>query len=139
METALLQMCASNVLRFYNIFLYLYVFISHLFVFTFRCKPGWKGSNCSQCIPHESCVHATCNRAYQCICKKGWGGRYCHLGNGVFLFVHIDIVLWSVLATTEFIFDVNSAYFYFYFISTTFCLCVIRMSLRSSNVMFVPQ
>uniref|UniRef100_A0A3P8TSF4 Protein delta homolog 1 n=1 Tax=Amphiprion percula TaxID=161767 RepID=A0A3P8TSF4_AMPPE len=42
-----------------------------------RCKPGWQGDNCDQCVPFPGCLHGTCEKAWQCICKEGWVGSLC--------------------------------------------------------------
>ncbi|XP_044231956.1 protein delta homolog 1 isoform X1 [Thunnus albacares] len=42
-----------------------------------RCKPGWQGDNCDQCVPFPGCLHGTCEKAWQCICEEGWVGSLC--------------------------------------------------------------
>uniref|UniRef100_A0A3Q3LC58 Protein delta homolog 1 n=1 Tax=Mastacembelus armatus TaxID=205130 RepID=A0A3Q3LC58_9TELE len=42
-----------------------------------RCKPGWQGDNCNQCVTFPGCVHGTCEKAWQCICREGWVGSLC--------------------------------------------------------------
>uniref|UniRef100_A0A3B4V026 Delta like non-canonical Notch ligand 1 n=1 Tax=Seriola dumerili TaxID=41447 RepID=A0A3B4V026_SERDU len=42
-----------------------------------RCKPGWQGDNCDQCLPFPGCLHGTCEKAWQCICEEGWVGSLC--------------------------------------------------------------
>ncbi|CAB1334897.1 unnamed protein product, partial [Coregonus sp. 'balchen'] len=39
-----------------------------------RCRPGWHGVTCKQCMPFPGCLHGTCEKAWQCICKEGWMG-----------------------------------------------------------------
>ena len=43
-----------------------------------RCMPGWKGELCNECMIYPSCEHGTCIHAWQCLCKKNWGGLACH-------------------------------------------------------------
>ncbi|XP_066497192.1 protein delta homolog 1 [Hoplias malabaricus] len=42
-----------------------------------RCRPGWQGAECKQCVPFPGCVHGTCQKAWQCVCKQGWAGSQC--------------------------------------------------------------
>ncbi|XP_018619627.1 protein delta homolog 1 isoform X1 [Scleropages formosus] len=42
-----------------------------------RCRPGWRGATCEQCVPSPACVHGTCVSAWQCICEAGWSGDNC--------------------------------------------------------------
>ncbi|XP_072545953.1 protein delta homolog 1 [Salminus brasiliensis] len=42
-----------------------------------RCRPGWIGATCEQCVPFPGCVHGTCEKAWQCICEQGWVGSQC--------------------------------------------------------------
>ena len=45
-----------------------------------RCKKGWRGENCDECIPSNGCnlEHGTCqDEPFECICKNGWIGPYC--------------------------------------------------------------
>ncbi|KAG7466452.1 hypothetical protein MATL_G00164940, partial [Megalops atlanticus] len=42
-----------------------------------RCKPGWQGATCNQCIPFPGCVHGSCEKAWQCNCEEGWVGSRC--------------------------------------------------------------
>lgn len=46
----------------------------------FRCKPGWQGQDCDQCVPFPGCLHGTCEKAWQCICSEGWMGSLCDRG-----------------------------------------------------------
>lgn len=43
------------------------------------CKPGYQGSTCSDCIPHQNCMNGYCHSPNQCICKPNWGGLFCDL------------------------------------------------------------
>lgn len=45
-----------------------------------RCHYGWQGLYCDKCIPHPGCVHGTCNKPWQCLCKTNWGGQLCDKG-----------------------------------------------------------
>uniref|UniRef100_A0A8C7PJN3 Delta like non-canonical Notch ligand 1 n=1 Tax=Oncorhynchus mykiss TaxID=8022 RepID=A0A8C7PJN3_ONCMY len=42
-----------------------------------RCKPGWQGVTCKQCMPFPGCLHGSCEKAWQCICEEGWMGSQC--------------------------------------------------------------
>ncbi|XP_008307716.1 protein delta homolog 1 [Cynoglossus semilaevis] len=42
-----------------------------------RCKPGWQGDNCDQCLRFPGCLHGTCEKAWQCVCDEGWVGSLC--------------------------------------------------------------
>ncbi|KAL0969610.1 hypothetical protein UPYG_G00229770 [Umbra pygmaea] len=42
-----------------------------------RCRPGWNGETCRQCLLFPGCVHGSCERAWQCICEEGWIGKQC--------------------------------------------------------------
>ncbi|MBN3314742.1 DLK1 protein, partial [Atractosteus spatula] len=44
---------------------------------TFRCRPGWRGQTCDQCVPYPGCLHGTCQKPWQCICEEGWVGSQC--------------------------------------------------------------
>lgn len=49
-------------------------------IYVFRCKVGWWGKNCEKCYPYPGCVNGTCNRPWECNCKKGFGGMLCDEG-----------------------------------------------------------
>ncbi|VEL42513.1 unnamed protein product [Protopolystoma xenopodis] len=52
---------------------------------------GWRGKDCSRCIPHPDCVQGVCSpkaggnettgslEPYTCLCLPGWGGVYCSI------------------------------------------------------------
>ncbi|CAN9502052.1 unnamed protein product [Ophioblennius macclurei] len=42
-----------------------------------RCKPGWRGENCEQCVTFPGCLHGRCEKAWQCMCEDGWVGSLC--------------------------------------------------------------
>ncbi|XP_010877825.2 LOW QUALITY PROTEIN: protein delta homolog 1 [Esox lucius] len=42
-----------------------------------RCRPGWRGVACGQCVLYPGCLHGTCEKAWQCICEEGWTGSLC--------------------------------------------------------------
>ncbi|XP_041359314.1 delta-like protein D [Gigantopelta aegis] len=46
-----------------------------------RCRLGWRGMNCQECIPFPSCLHGYCRDAWQCICHEGWSGSFCSVDN----------------------------------------------------------
>lgn len=45
-----------------------------------RCRAGWQGTLCDVCKRHPSCIHGTCQEAWQCTCDEGWGGLLCDQG-----------------------------------------------------------
>ena len=44
-----------------------------------RCRHGWEGEFCDQCIPAEGCQHGTCSEPFECNCDINWGGRHCEI------------------------------------------------------------
>uniref|UniRef100_A0A673LS16 Protein jagged-2 n=1 Tax=Sinocyclocheilus rhinocerous TaxID=307959 RepID=A0A673LS16_9TELE len=42
-----------------------------------RCKYGWQGLLCDECLPYPGCVHGTCVKPWTCTCEKNWGGLLC--------------------------------------------------------------
>ena len=46
--------------------------------FLFRCREGWQGANCDECMRYPGCVHGTCSAPFKCECKTGWGGLLCN-------------------------------------------------------------
>jgi len=43
-----------------------------------RCKPGWTGEDCSECMKAEPCVHGTCQKPFECNCDEGFFGTNCN-------------------------------------------------------------
>ncbi|KAG8504731.1 Delta-like protein 1 [Galemys pyrenaicus] len=43
-----------------------------------RCRVGWQGRYCDQCIRYPGCLHGTCQQPWQCTCQEGWGGLFCN-------------------------------------------------------------
>ena len=41
------------------------------------CRDGWKGENCTECVPYWNCQNGYCNKPYECICKPGFFGKDC--------------------------------------------------------------
>ena len=72
---------------------------------TFRCLMGWRGDNCDQCVTSAGCINGFCHLPYQCICRGGWRGELCDIGNqfflSVFLFWFLQTMLYHNLYTTE--------------------------------------
>ena len=56
---------------------------------TFRCLMGWRGNNCDQCVTSAGCMNGFCHLPYQCICRGGWRGELCDIGNQFFLSVFL--------------------------------------------------
>ncbi|XP_068110807.1 protein delta homolog 1 isoform X2 [Hyperolius riggenbachi] len=44
-----------------------------------RCRPGWRGQFCDQCVPFPGCLHGSCNKPWQCVCEDGWIGSHCNI------------------------------------------------------------
>uniref|UniRef100_A0A8C1HWH0 Delta like non-canonical Notch ligand 1 n=1 Tax=Cyprinus carpio carpio TaxID=630221 RepID=A0A8C1HWH0_CYPCA len=42
-----------------------------------RCRAGWRGAACDQCVPSPDCVHGACEEPGQCVCERGWTGARC--------------------------------------------------------------
>jgi len=45
-----------------------------------RCRLGWKGAYCHECIPYPGCQFGSCQQPWQCVCEEGWGGLFCNQG-----------------------------------------------------------
>lgn len=45
---------------------------------TCRCRVGWSGPNCTECVRYPGCVHGSCKRPWECRCKPGWAGDLCN-------------------------------------------------------------
>lgn len=46
--------------------------------FECKCRFGYEGHLCNQCVRYPGCLHGTCEKPFQCICKEGWGGLFCN-------------------------------------------------------------
>ncbi|OCT68395.1 protein delta homolog 1 isoform X1 [Xenopus laevis] len=44
-----------------------------------RCRAGWKGQFCDQCIAFPACLHGSCTKPWQCLCEEGWVGSLCDI------------------------------------------------------------
>ena len=53
----------------------------------FRCRAGWTGALCDQCVEYPGCLHGSCVEPWQCNCRQGWGGIYCNHGAKLFRFL----------------------------------------------------
>ncbi|XP_039198448.1 protein delta homolog 1-like isoform X2 [Crotalus tigris] len=42
-----------------------------------RCRHGWQGPLCDQCVPFSGCLHGKCVKPGQCMCEEGWIGSHC--------------------------------------------------------------
>ncbi|XP_043241730.1 delta-like protein 1 [Amphibalanus amphitrite] len=42
-----------------------------------RCRPGWRGTRCDQCVRLPGCRHGTCSGPLECRCRPGWAGFLC--------------------------------------------------------------
>lgn len=45
-----------------------------------RCRVGFSGRYCDDCIRYPGCLHGTCQQPWQCNCQEGWGGLFCNQG-----------------------------------------------------------
>lgn len=41
---------------------------------------GFAGEHCRDCALLPGCVHGTCNKSFECVCKPGWTGLFCSQG-----------------------------------------------------------
>ena len=46
--------------------------------FFYRCRDGWTGESCNECVKYPGCQHGTCNEPWTCHCEEGWGGLFCN-------------------------------------------------------------
>ena len=42
-----------------------------------KCRMGWQGPSCTNCVRYPGCLHGTCSQPWQCNCQEGWGGLFC--------------------------------------------------------------
>ena len=59
----------KNLLCFHDFFIYFYFY---------RCRDGYEGPFCDQCIRYPGCQHGKCNEPWTCHCEEGWGGLFCN-------------------------------------------------------------
>uniref|UniRef100_A0A8C0GK29 EGF-like domain-containing protein n=1 Tax=Chelonoidis abingdonii TaxID=106734 RepID=A0A8C0GK29_CHEAB len=43
-----------------------------------KCRIGWQGRLCDECVRYPGCLHGTCSQPWQCNCREGWGGLFCN-------------------------------------------------------------
>uniref|UniRef100_H3CIF1 DeltaD n=2 Tax=Tetraodon nigroviridis TaxID=99883 RepID=H3CIF1_TETNG len=43
-----------------------------------KCRVGFSGRYCDDCIRYPGCLHGTCQQPWQCNCQEGWGGLFCN-------------------------------------------------------------
>nr|XP_015196429.1 PREDICTED: delta-like protein 3 [Lepisosteus oculatus] len=43
-----------------------------------KCRLGWQGRLCDECVRYPGCLHGTCGQPWQCHCLEGWGGLFCN-------------------------------------------------------------
>lgn len=48
-----------------------------------RCRVGFSGKYCDDCIRYPGCLHGTCQQPWQCNCQEGWGGLFCNQGESL--------------------------------------------------------
>ena len=42
------------------------------------CFDGWKGADCTECMPLAGCVNGKCtDHPHTCNCSPGWEGALC--------------------------------------------------------------
>lgn len=62
------------------------------FCFCFRCRIGWRGPLCDECMVYPGCKHGSCNgTAWNCVCDTNWGGLLCDQGMKIELNLHINV------------------------------------------------
>merc|ERR1719320_2013137 len=42
-----------------------------------RCRLGYQGEGCRECVAYPGCVNGDCAEPYDCNCKPGWRGHLC--------------------------------------------------------------
>ncbi|CAD6995086.1 unnamed protein product [Ceratitis capitata] len=43
-----------------------------------KCRQGWRGPLCNECMVYPGCKHGSCNgSAWKCVCDTNWGGILC--------------------------------------------------------------
>ena len=53
----------------------MYVVFTDLFI---SCFDGWKGADCTECMPLAGCVNGKCtDHPHTCNCSPGWEGALC--------------------------------------------------------------
>jgi len=66
-----------------------------------RCKYGWQGPLCDECLPYPGCMHGTCLKPWTCTCEKNWGGLLCDKGKLNYRYLlfsaNIDGIKWHVM------------------------------------------
>lgn len=43
-----------------------------------KCRIGWQGPSCDECVRYPGCLHGSCLQPWQCNCQEGWGGLFCN-------------------------------------------------------------
>ncbi|XP_069798706.1 delta-like protein 1 [Dendropsophus ebraccatus] len=42
-----------------------------------KCRMGWQGRLCDECVRYPGCLHGSCLQPFECICQEGWVGLFC--------------------------------------------------------------